>query len=32
MTTKITVIYETEKAILSFTVDDVRNHLNRTET
>jgi hypothetical protein len=32
MTTEIRVVYETENAILRFTVDDVRDHLNRTET
>jgi hypothetical protein len=32
MTTVITVIYETDKGIFQFTVKDVIDHLNRTET
>jgi hypothetical protein len=32
MTTVITVVYETEKAAFRFTVEDVMDHLNRTET
>jgi hypothetical protein len=32
MTTVITVVYETDKAVFSFTVDDVMDHLNRYET
>jgi hypothetical protein len=32
MKTEITVVYETHKAVFRFTVDDVRAHLNRTET
>jgi hypothetical protein len=32
MTTKITVVYETDKAVFRFTVDDVMDHLNRNET
>jgi hypothetical protein len=32
MTKEITVFYETENGIFRFTVEDVRDHLNRTET
>jgi hypothetical protein len=32
MTTVITVVYETDKAVFRFTAKDVRDHLNRTET
>jgi hypothetical protein len=32
MIKEITVVYETEKAVFRFTVEDVRDHLNRTET
>jgi hypothetical protein len=31
MATVITVVYETENGIFRFTVDDVRDHLNRNE-
>jgi hypothetical protein len=31
MTNLITVVYETDKAVLRFTVEDVRDHLNRNE-
>jgi hypothetical protein len=31
MATVITVFYETDKAVFRFTVEDVRDHLNRTE-
>jgi hypothetical protein len=32
MTTEIKVFYETENGIFKFIVEDVRDHLNRTET
>jgi hypothetical protein len=32
MATVITVTYETDKAVFRFTVDEVRDHLNHTET
>jgi hypothetical protein len=32
MTTVITVVYETDKAVFRFTVEDVRDYLNGSET
>jgi hypothetical protein len=32
MTTVITVVYETDKAVFRFTVDEVRDYLNHTES
>jgi hypothetical protein len=32
MATVITVVYETDKAVFRFTVDEVRDYLNHTET
>jgi hypothetical protein len=31
MATVITVVYETDKAVFRFTVEDVRDHLNRNK-